>query len=141
MFSQRVSIETHNITITQATMDTKQLRHKKIVELVEQQVIEREENLVRALAEVGIRVSQSTISKDIKQLGLVKVRHVDGTAQWSLPVQQATPQSLKRLHRVLEDYLFSEIQAFNGHLTTLRVQGTAIFMTFLEEVMHSGQLC
>jgi transcriptional regulator of arginine metabolism len=105
VFSQRVLIETQHITRTWATMDTKQLRHKKIVELVEQRALTRQEEIVTSLAECGILVSQSTLSKDITQLGLVKTRNVDGTARWRLPVQHATPQSLKRLHRALEDHL------------------------------------
>ena len=66
-----------------------------------------EHDIVNALAKLGITVSQSTLSKDIKQLGLVKARNVDGSAQWSPPVQHATPQSLNILQRELQDDLLS----------------------------------
>ncbi|MBI4532273.1 MAG: arginine repressor [Candidatus Latescibacteria bacterium] len=94
-------------------MDTKKLRHKKIVEIVEQQVMETQEELVNLLTQLGITVSQSTLSKDIKQLGLVKTRNVDGSARYSLPVERATPQNMKILQRELSDYLLRHDNAQN----------------------------
>ena len=94
-------------------MDTKQLRHKKIVEIVAQKAMATQEELVSALTGIGMTVSQSTLSKDIKQLGLVKTRNVDGSAQYSLPVERATPQTLKILQRELQDYLLQYDNAQN----------------------------
>jgi transcriptional regulator of arginine metabolism len=81
-------------------MSTKSFRHKKIVEIIEQQPIATQEELIPALAEFGIIVSQSTLSKDIKQLGLAKAWNVDGTAQWRLPVHHTAPQNLRILGMV-----------------------------------------
>ena len=88
-----------------AAMDNKQLRHKKIVEIVEQRTAATQYDIIVALGEFGMATSQSTLSKDIRHLGLVKNRNVDGSAQYRLPVERATPQSLNILQRELQDYL------------------------------------
>ncbi len=59
-------------------MTEKQKRHRKILELVASHSIGSQEALSRALKEIGISTTQSTLSKDIKELGVVKAPHVDG---------------------------------------------------------------
>ena len=51
----------------------KQSRQEKIVELVETSEIETQEELAEKLKEAGFAVTQSTISRDIRQLHLSKV--------------------------------------------------------------------
>ena len=47
-------------------------RHNKILELIEDHEIETQEKLVSMLKESGYEVTQATISRDIKELQLVK---------------------------------------------------------------------
>ena len=47
-------------------------RHAKILELIEQQSIDKQEELLRLLREAGFTVTQATVSRDIRQLHLVK---------------------------------------------------------------------
>lgn len=94
-------------------MDTKKLRHKKIIEVIERRPMATQEELVNELSQLGMSVSQSTLSKDIKQLGLVKARNVDGTAQYSPPMERAAPQDLRILQRELQDYLLRYDNAQN----------------------------
>lgn len=51
----------------------KTARHKKILELIEQYPIDRQEDLLQRLNEVGFSVTQATVSRDIRELHLVKV--------------------------------------------------------------------
>lgn len=51
----------------------KNLRKDKILEIIATKPIETQEELILALKESGYNVTQSTASRDIKQLGLVKV--------------------------------------------------------------------
>lgn len=51
----------------------KSARHKKILELIEQYPIDRQEDLLQHLNAVGFSVTQATVSRDIRELHLVKV--------------------------------------------------------------------
>ena len=50
----------------------KALRHHRILELVTREPLVTQEQLVKRLAEQGFQVTQATLSRDIKELGLVK---------------------------------------------------------------------
>ena len=63
----------------------KNSRHKKILELIEKYDIDTQDALIRRLKEVGFDVTQTTISRDIKQLNLVKGITEMGTYKYILP--------------------------------------------------------
>ena len=49
------------------------LRQSKILELISQNEIETQDELSQALKNAGVDVTQATISRDIKELGLIKI--------------------------------------------------------------------
>jgi transcriptional regulator of arginine metabolism len=53
--------------------DLKNARQRKILEIVAQQVIGTQEEIARLLREKGYPVTQATVSRDIKELGLIKI--------------------------------------------------------------------
>ncbi len=55
---------------------TKPIRHKAILELLENGPLASQEDLQRALAKRGFKVGQATLSRDIHELELVK------TSEW-----------------------------------------------------------
>ena len=63
----------------------KALRHAKIKELVEQQLVETQEELAELLRKTGIVVTQATVSRDIKELFLIKVPAGDGRYRYAFP--------------------------------------------------------
>lgn len=75
-------------------------RHLKILELVSSYVIHTQEELADALAREGWEVTQSSVSRDIAALGLVKV---DGAYQRPLAVSgaAASPDELRIAEGVL----------------------------------------
>ena len=52
---------------------SKKQRHNDIIKLIEEREIETQEMLTEALIKLGYKVSQSTVSRDINQLNLLKV--------------------------------------------------------------------
>ena len=50
----------------------KALRHRRILDLIVRESILTQEDLVERLAHAGLNVTQATLSRDIKELGLVK---------------------------------------------------------------------
>ena len=49
-------------------------RHEKILEIINEKPITTQEELVEELNSVGFKVTQATVSRDIKELRLVKVQ-------------------------------------------------------------------
>ena len=56
----------------------KNARHSKILELIGQHSIDKQEELLAHLRRSGFEVTQATVSRDIRELGLVKVATGDG---------------------------------------------------------------
>ncbi len=59
---------------------TRNARQGKILELIEGKDIETQEELVKELQNSGFEVTQATVSRDIKELGLIKIS-ADGKRQ------------------------------------------------------------
>jgi transcriptional regulator of arginine metabolism len=60
-------------------------RQGAIMRLVRERQLSTQAELADALREAGIEVVQTTVSRDIAQLGLVKVRNADGRLVYALP--------------------------------------------------------
>ncbi|HEY4551772.1 MAG TPA: transcriptional regulator ArgR [Bacillaceae bacterium] len=81
---------------------TKGQRHIKIRELIGNREIETQDDLVDCLKREGFNVTQATVSRDIKELHLVKVPLPDGRYKYSLPADQRF-NPLQKLKRALTD--------------------------------------
>ena len=57
-------------------------RHDKILELVSTRDIETQEELVRLLLESGVKVTQATVSRDIRELNLTKITGENGRQKY-----------------------------------------------------------
>lgn len=61
---------------------SRHLRQRKIIELINSGNIKTQEELASELKKCGIHVTQATVSRDIKQLGLVKSLSSSGEYQY-----------------------------------------------------------
>ncbi len=59
-------------------------RHAKILELINAYTIDTQEELLRRLREDGFDVTQATVSRDIKELRLIKTLSNDGKYKYSI---------------------------------------------------------
>src|ERR687887_2771256 len=66
-------------------MPTKFDRQGAILRLVQERSLSTQEEVAEALREVGHDAVQTTVSRDIAQLGLVKVRDASGRLVYALP--------------------------------------------------------
>ncbi|MBD8869263.1 arginine repressor [Nocardioides donggukensis] len=64
---------------------TKNARHQRIVELVNQHEVRSQGELAVLLAESGLRVTQATLSRDLVELDAVKVRAPSGALVYAVP--------------------------------------------------------
>ena len=60
-------------------------RHDAILKLIEHEIIDTQDALTARLREQGFEVTQATVSRDIRQLGLVTTRSVEGQSRYSIP--------------------------------------------------------
>jgi transcriptional regulator of arginine metabolism len=66
-------------------------RHAAILELVRERRVPSQEVLRELLAARGIEVAQATLSRDIRELGLVKVPDENGGSVYTLPAGVTDP--------------------------------------------------
>lgn len=85
-------------------------RREKILEIIATRPIETQEELIIALKNSGYNVTQSTASRDIKQLGLIKVLDSNGRYHYAknLPHKETTVPSADH-DRLLDAFKRSSI--------------------------------
>ncbi len=81
-------------------MISKKARQGRILEIARNRVVRSQEELSARLRHEGVDVTQSTLSRDIRELGLVKVR---GSYQVSGEVHAALPEEM--LRRAFEQFI------------------------------------
>lgn len=87
-------------------------RQNKILELIAKNDVETQEQLTALLAESGYNVTQSTISKDIRELQLIKGKASNGKYKYVTNNYQARPIS-ERFIRIFRDCTLSYQSAQN----------------------------
>jgi transcriptional regulator of arginine metabolism len=81
-------------------------RHIKIRDIIMNNEVETQDELVDRLREAGFNVTQATVSRDIKELHLIKVPLADGRYKYSLPAEQKF-NPIHKLKRLLVDSFVS----------------------------------
>jgi transcriptional regulator of arginine metabolism len=66
---------------------TRTARHRRIVELLETRRIRSQGELARLLADDGVAVTQTTLSRDLDELGAVKIRDGEGDLVYAVPAE------------------------------------------------------
>lgn len=87
-------------------------RHAKIIELISQNDIETQEELAERLNDAGFKVTQATVSRDIRDLKLTKVS-VDGGRQKYVVLKPEEDGMSEKYIRVLRDGYVSMDMAQN----------------------------
>jgi transcriptional regulator of arginine metabolism len=94
-------------------------RQHRIARLLEEQVISSQVQLVELLATEGMVLTQATVSRDLEELGAVKVRIPGGQMAYAIPElakDRVAPEEV--LKKVLGEYLVEA--AHSGNLAVLR---------------------
>jgi transcriptional regulator of arginine metabolism len=64
---------------------TKAARHARIADLLGRKPIRSQPELAKLLSESGVEVTQATLSRDLDELGALKLRAEDGSLVYALP--------------------------------------------------------
>lgn len=83
----------------------KNKRQAKILKIVSENTVETQEELLRILHEQGHKVTQATVSRDIKDLRLAKTSHGRGGYKYSVSSNVTQGDLLRRARRIFEDYV------------------------------------
>ena len=102
----------------------KSARHEKIIELIRKYDIDTQEELASRLNESGFKVTQATISRDIRALNMTKVTGKDGKSRYAI-LEGSSEGTGDKYSRVMRDAIVSADAAQN--LVVIRtVPGMAI---------------
>lgn len=85
----------------------KSARHGSIREIIEQGNIETQEELAEALRKRNIDVTQATVSRDIKELMLVKVPTGNGHSRYALPERKTPLFNEEQMARLFREFVTS----------------------------------
>lgn len=102
----------------------KSVRHAKIKDIVENTVIETQDDLAEALRQQHISVTQATVSRDIKELMLVKIPIGDGRYRYAFPAEKNVVFSQGRMARMFRDSVI-EIDCSENIIVLKTLPGTA----------------
>lgn len=106
-----------------ATSTTRAGRQSRIVALLSSRSVHSQSELVALLAAEGIEVTQATLSRDLDELGAVKLRGADGGVGVYVVPEDGSPVrgvsgGTERVSRLLSDLLVSTDAS--GNLAVLR---------------------
>jgi arginine repressor len=81
--------------VTAASPMTKAARHARIAAILTDDAspVRSQEELAERLGQRGVHVTQGTLSRDLEELGAVRLRAVDGSLVYALPGERGGPGS------------------------------------------------
>ncbi len=117
----------------------KKQRQSRILRIVNEQNIETQADLVDALMASGMDVTQATVSRDIKELGIVKVMTGEGTQKY-VTLSHSGEVAAGRMRRVFSEAVVS-VNRSNAFIIMKTLPGmaqgaaSALDSMYLDEIM------
>ena len=99
-------------------------RHAKIIELISKYQVETQEELAEYLNQEGFKVTQATVSRDIRDLKLTKIPTEEGKQRYTVHPKTGTTMNDKYI-RVLKDG-FASMDMAQNILVIKTVSGMAM---------------
>ena len=113
-------------------------RHAKIVELINKYQIETQDELAEYLNEAGFKVTQATVSRDIRDLKLTKVPAENGRQKYAV-LQSAQNGMTEKYVRILRDG-FSSMDMPQNILVLKTVSGMAMAVAAALDAMNWNEI-
>ncbi|WP_210366188.1 arginine repressor [Bacillus sp. REN3] len=116
----------------------KDLRLQLITQLITEQEVRTQEELVELLFEKGLNVTQATVSRDIHELGLIKLPSRDGRLRYSVNVDNDWLVSEKLRHKM--GYALTSMELINYFIIIKTLPGHAhAFGALLDSIELDGK--
>ena len=113
-------------------------RHAKIVELIYKYLIETQDELAEYLNEAGFKVTQATVSRDIRDLKRTKVPAENGRQKYAV-LQSAQNGMTEKYVRILRDG-FSSMDMAQNILVLKTVSGMAMAVAAALDAMNWNEI-
>lgn len=92
----------------------KRKRQQKILEIIENNIVITQDEIQNLLLEEGFKATQSTVSRDIKELRLIKAHDADGNYRYvSSQIKNSERQSFAHYSEIFSRYAKSVEYALN----------------------------
>jgi transcriptional regulator of arginine metabolism len=115
----------------------KQIRQKQILEIIKSNIILTQEDLQNALLALGFEVTQSTVSRDIKELKLIKSHDKDGNYRY---VANNISTSNNPQRDIFKSSVLSVDYALNNVVVKCRAGLASGACVALDEMFHEYML-
>jgi transcriptional regulator of arginine metabolism len=92
--------------VDRAVKLSKTQRQHRVIQIIEQHAVTSQGQLVQLLSDAGVPATQATVSRDLEEIGAVKVRAAGGESVYAvpeLPRDRVAPED--HLRRVLGDWV------------------------------------
>ena len=100
-------------------MSVKQRRQQAIVRLIGQHAVSSQPRLLELLAHEGVRTTQATVSRDLDELGVIRIRAAGGQTVYALPaIETDRIAPSEQLRRVLGEWV-AEVSV-SGNIVVVR---------------------
>ena len=113
-------------------------RHAKIIELISQYDIETQEELAEYLNNAGFKVTQATVSRDIRDLKLTKIPSENGKQRYALHQHHESAMSEKYIRVLREGYLSMDMA--QNILVIKTVSGMAMAVAAALDEIHFHEI-
>ncbi len=91
----------------------KNLRQKAIVDIIEKYEVDTQQRLAELLSQAGFEATQATVSRDIKDMALVKVATDHNTYKYALSYKAQNHGGMNKFRSVFHDSIISADVAGN----------------------------
>ena len=88
-------------------MTSKAQRQSKIINLIQSEHVSSQEQISKVLESEGIVSTQATVSRDLEEIGAVKVRLPGGESGYAIPETAKRPGSDGTLSKTLKQYVLT----------------------------------
>ncbi len=111
----------------------KTVRQTKIEQLINQYVISTQEELMERLRQAGINATQATISRDIREMQIVKQQDASGSSRYMI-YKAGNQNEMQHLYRSIGDTVtqVDRVQFLNViHTSAMRICWQRFLMTWI----------
>ncbi|HXF57472.1 MAG TPA: arginine repressor [Actinomycetota bacterium] len=115
--------------------ELKRRRQRALLDLVRREPLSTQEEIREALARLGFEATQSTISRDLEEMGLVRVRDAQGRMRYARPGEAGTAAAVARLRTLLAEFV-ERIEASGNLAVVTTPPGAANAVA--EAIDHAG---
>lgn len=91
----------------------KQKRQEKILEIISNNDVDTQSRLMELLKESGFNATQATLSRDIRELRLIKVMTDTGIYKYDVPTQEKVTEMSSKFRSIFSEAVISVDYAFH----------------------------